>query len=126
MGRPPAEGYRRVAASGSARSSKTVLAAVIAGVKLRGSQAPRQTVRRSSSALSNLGRSACPAIPGMERNVTNPLIDRLIQAARPGWHDHAPTPAEIQRWEDDGGAILPDPPRRTERHHHDDIELAAA
>src|ERR1700686_3177910 len=77
-------------------------------MKVRGSQAPRQTVRRPSSALSNLGRRACPAIPGMERNVTNPFIDNLMKAARPGSHSHAPSPVEIQRWEDDGGAIFPD------------------
>jgi hypothetical protein len=47
----------------------------------------------------------------MERNVTNPFIDKLMQAARPGSHSHAPTPAEIQRWEDDGGAIFPDTSR---------------
>jgi hypothetical protein len=80
-------------------------------MKVRGSQAPRQTVRRPSSALSNLGRRACPAIPGMERKVTSPFIDNLMQAARPGSHSHAPNPAEIQRWEDDGGAIFPDTSR---------------
>ena len=64
----------------------------------------------------------------MERNVTNPFTDRLKQTSRPVTHSHAPTPAEIQRWENDGGAILPDkPPHRTERHHRDEhAELAAA
>jgi hypothetical protein len=64
----------------------------------------------------------------MERNVTNFFIDNLTQMPRRGSHSHAPTPAEIQRWEDDGGAILPDkPPHRTERHRRDDqAELAAA
>jgi hypothetical protein len=38
------------------------------------------------------------------------------------------TQIEIQRWEDDGGAILPDAPRRhRHEHHHDEVtELAAA
>jgi hypothetical protein len=64
----------------------------------------------------------------MERNVTNPFIDRLnqIPASRP--HSHDPAPAEIQRWEDDGGTVLPDPPpRQVEWHHRDEhAELAAA
>jgi hypothetical protein len=64
----------------------------------------------------------------MERNVTNPFIDRLERKARSGPHTHGPTPAEIQRWEDDGGAVRPDPrPRHTERHHHEPLgERAAA
>jgi hypothetical protein len=76
---------------------------------VRGLQAPRQTVPRPSSALSNLGRSPCPAIPGMERYVTNIFIDRRKQTARSAAHEHDPTPAEIQRWEDDGGAVSPPP-----------------
>jgi hypothetical protein len=63
----------------------------------------------------------------MERNVTNPFIDHLneVPASRP--HSHAPTPAEIQRWEDDGGAIRPDPRPDPERHRHEhEPELAAA
>jgi hypothetical protein len=63
----------------------------------------------------------------MERNVTNPFIERLNQvpASRP--HSHDPTPAEIQRWENDGGAVLPNPlPRREREHHSHEPELAAA
>jgi hypothetical protein len=70
-------------------------------------------------------------LPGhsrMERTVTNPFTDRLKQTSRPDTHSHAPSPAEIQRWENDGGSIHPDKPaRRTERHHRDEhAELAAA
>jgi hypothetical protein len=66
----------------------------------------------------------------MERNVTNPFIDRLnhIPASRP--HSHDPTPAEIQRWEDDGGAVQADASRLREsahRHCHEASgELVAA
>lgn len=65
----------------------------------------------------------------MERNVTNPFIDNLTQMPRRGSHSHAPTLAEIQRWEDDGGAVLPDVTtrRRYEPHlGHGIEELAAA
>jgi hypothetical protein len=48
----------------------------------------------------------------MERKVTNSFINHPNQKPRSGAHDHAPTAAEIQRWEDDGGAILPDQPQR--------------
>ncbi len=63
----------------------------------------------------------------MERNVTNRLIDRLSQVPVSRPHSHAPTRDEIQRWEDDGGAILPEPLTRPKRHRHsDEAELAAA
>jgi hypothetical protein len=71
----------------------------------------------------------------MERNVTNSSIDRLNNRAdrlnnriRPVAHEHAPTPTEIQRWEDDGGAILPDAPDRRVEQRHGRVEpkLAAA
>jgi hypothetical protein len=63
----------------------------------------------------------------MERKMTKLLIECPKPMARTASHVHGPTPAEIQRWEDDGGAILPDPPpRHAERHHRDDAELAAA
>ena len=44
--------------------------------------------------------------------MTLPLVDFLKQTGRSASHEHDPTPAEIQRWEDDGGALLPDPTPR--------------
>jgi len=44
----------------------------------------------------------------MERNVTNPVNDNLMQIARPSSHDHAATPAETQRLEDSGGVSFRD------------------
>ena len=48
----------------------------------------------------------------MERCVSNHLIKSLNQSGHSELHDHGPTAAEIQRWEDDGGAIAPDRPSR--------------
>jgi hypothetical protein len=63
----------------------------------------------------------------MERNVTNPSIDRLNKKPCSGAHTHAPTRDEIQRWEDDGGAILPEPLPQPERHsHREEAERVAA
>jgi uncharacterized protein YjiS (DUF1127 family) len=44
----------------------------------------------------------------MERNMTNPVNDNLMQIARPSSHDHAATPAETQRLEDSGGVSFRD------------------
>jgi hypothetical protein len=45
------------------------------------------------------------------------LIIPLIQFERPTvTADIGPTPVEIQRWEDDGGAVLPSPQRRASCH----------
>jgi hypothetical protein len=53
----------------------------------------------------------------------------LRHAACSASPNHGLTPIEMQRWEDDGGAILPDAPRR-HRHEphlgHEIEELAAA
>ena len=66
----------------------------------------------------------------MERNVTKHLIDCLKQAACSASPNRGLTPLEIQRWEDDGGAIPTDamPGRvRAERHRHEPVgELVAA
>ena len=68
----------------------------------------------------------------MERNVTNLFIDGLKQTARSAEHEHehGPTPAEIQRWEDDGGAVSPPPAptkKSAERHVREPLhELVAA
>ncbi len=54
--------------------------------------------------------------------------DCLNHAVRWAPPNRGLTQIEIQRWEDDGGAILPDAPRRhRHEHHHDEVtELAAA
>ena len=64
----------------------------------------------------------------MERNVTNPFTEYRTEPSRRPAHDRGPTPLELQRWEDDGGAVRPESsPRRAERHQHDlPRELAAA
>jgi hypothetical protein len=66
----------------------------------------------------------------MERNVTEHIIDCLKQAASSASPNHGLTALEIQRWEDDGGAVLANAtPRRegADRHLHDAVgELAAA
>jgi hypothetical protein len=66
----------------------------------------------------------------MERNMTRHLIDCLKQAACSASPNHGLTLIEIQRWEDDGGAIPTDAmPRRerVERHRHEPVgELVAA
>jgi hypothetical protein len=66
----------------------------------------------------------------MERNVTRHFIDCLKQAACSASPNHGLSPLEIQRWEDDGGAIPADAmPRRerAERHFHEPVgELVAA
>jgi hypothetical protein len=66
----------------------------------------------------------------VERNVTRPFIHHAKYAVCPASPRHGPTPIEIQRWEDDGGAVLADiAPRATcAGHHFDDPvgELAAA
>jgi hypothetical protein len=57
----------------------------------------------------------------MERNVTKHLIDCLKHAACSASPNHGLTLIEIQRWEDDGGAILAElTPRRdgADRHLH--------
>jgi hypothetical protein len=62
--------------------------------------------------------------------MTKHTIDHLKQAVCSASPNHGLTPIEIQRWEDDGGAI---PARRTarrqrrERHDHEEPhELIAA
>ena len=59
----------------------------------------------------------------MERNMTSPLFtttitDRWMQAARAASADHDLTPIEIQRWEDDGGAVGPEVRPRTKPSLH--------
>ena len=63
--------------------------------------------------------------------MTKHFTDCLKHAARAASPNHGLTLIEIQRWEDDGGAILADAAPRhaaTDRHlHHDEVgELAAA
>jgi uncharacterized protein YjiS (DUF1127 family) len=60
---------------------------------------PESETAGAAGSLSNLGRSACPAIPGMERNVTNPVNDNPMRIVRPDSHSHAPIAS-------DGGAVL--------------------
>jgi hypothetical protein len=64
----------------------------------------------------------------VKRNMTQYIIDCLKQAACSASPNHGLTPLEIQRWEDDGGAILTEatPCRaRTDGHHYEPIgELA--
>src|SRR5215469_14271507 len=72
-----------------------------------GRRLPVRRPRRPSSALANRGRGALPGQSGMERSVSNSLMRNLNRGAASGLHDHSPTEAEIQRWEDDGGAIAP-------------------
>jgi hypothetical protein len=64
----------------------------------------------------------------MERNVTNPFTEYGIQPSRRPSHNQAPTRLELQRWEDDGGAVRAEPSsRRAERHDRGwPAELAAA
>ena len=62
--------------------------------------------------------------------MTKHFTDCLKHTAGAASPNHGLTPVEIQRWEDDGGAVLPDAPRRVraDRHlHHDEVgELTAA
>ena len=62
--------------------------------------------------------------------MTKHFTDCLKHAAGSASPNHGLTLVEIQRWEDDGGAVLGDAPRRerADRHlHHDAVgELAAA
>jgi hypothetical protein len=64
----------------------------------------------------------------MERNVTNPFTEYRIEPSHRPAHDRGPTPLELQRWEDDGGAVFSDAsPRPAARHRHELLrELAAA
>jgi hypothetical protein len=53
----------------------------------------------------------------MERKMTNLIFPLTVRDQRStgtsfGSPGHEPTPLEIQRWEDDGGAILPEQSRR--------------
>jgi hypothetical protein len=49
--------------------------------------------------------------------VTKPFTEYRNQAADLGSPPRTPTAVEIQRWEDDGGAVDPGPSlRRVERH----------
>jgi hypothetical protein len=65
-----------------------------------------------------------------KRNMTTHTFDYLKQAVCSASPNHGLTLVEIQRWEDDGGAILAEPMARREAidlHLHDEIaELAAA
>jgi len=62
--------------------------------------------------------------------VTKHTIDCLKEAVCSASPNHGLTPIEIQRWEDDGGAVLAEPAMRRPRHvrhfHHEPHELAAA
>src|SRR4029077_15364958 len=78
-------------------------------VAVRGTQAPRQRRPPPSSALANLGRDTDPAVPGMERNMTKEIVEFG------GAPDRDVTLIELQRWEDDGGAALPDVTPRKKR-----------
>jgi hypothetical protein len=66
----------------------------------------------------------------VKRNMTQQIIDCLRHAACSASPNHGLTPLEIQRWEDDGGAILAEPPPRRARagdHDRECVgELAAA
>ena len=63
----------------------------------------------------------------MERNVTNPFTEYRNQIAGTALSENSPTWLELQRWEDDGGAVLPDLPRRgAERRHREPAEKLAA
>jgi hypothetical protein len=65
----------------------------------------------------------------VKRNMTRHIIDCLKHAACAATPNHGLTPLEIQRWEDDGGAILADiSPRRdrTGTHHHEPVGEWAA
>lgn len=65
----------------------------------------------------------------MERNVTNHNINCIKHAARSASPNHGLTLIEVQRWEDDGGAIpthrkrIHKPNQHVEQAEH---ELAAA
>jgi len=62
--------------------------------------------------------------------MTQRIIDCLKHAACSASPNHGLTPLEIQRWEDDGGAIVAHtarPRERTGEHHHEHAgELADA
>jgi len=65
----------------------------------------------------------------MERNMTKHTIDCLKDAVCSASPNHGLTLIEIQRWEDDGGAIPAGPtPRRQrcERHGHEEPHEAVA
>jgi hypothetical protein len=65
----------------------------------------------------------------VKRNMTQHIIDCLKQAACSASPNHGLTSLEIQRWEDDGGAILlgAAPGKSTERRLHEAVgELTAA
>ena len=83
-----------------------------------------------SSALLNSAAAPAPATTGVERNVTKPFIQHAEHAVCPASPKHGPTALDIQRWEDDGGAVFPDitPRSKCAEHHIDDrvVELAAA
>jgi hypothetical protein len=65
-----------------------------------------------------------------KRNMAKQIIDRLKHAACSASPNHGLTPLEIQRWEDDGGAVLGDVaprPEKADRRLHDEVgEMAAA
>ncbi|TMJ61620.1 MAG: hypothetical protein E6G81_04130 [Alphaproteobacteria bacterium] len=60
--------------------------------------------------------------------MTQHIIDCLTHAACSASPNHGLTPLEIQRWEDDGGAILAEPKRQRQRRdwhlHEAPYELA--
>jgi len=61
--------------------------------------------------------------------MTKFCIDDLKQHACSASPNHGLTPLDIQRWEDDGGAILAEPApwsRRAHRHRHDEMPQMAA
>jgi hypothetical protein len=66
----------------------------------------------------------------MERNVTELPIDYLRPEACCVSSNHGPTPIEIQRWDDNGGAIPPDLKLRRKRpswlFHEEPSELVTA
>ena len=64
----------------------------------------------------------------MERNMTTGLytttIDDRLPATCSAVSGHDVTPLDIQRWEDDGGAVLPDAmPRKQRSLRHPDAAL---
>jgi hypothetical protein len=72
-----------------------------------------------------------PAEPEMEkRNMAKQIIDCLKHAACSASPNHGLTPLEIQRWEDDGGAVLGDAaprPEKADRRVDNEVgEMAAA
>jgi hypothetical protein len=73
--------------------------------------------------------AVAPARPDQEWSapVTKLFTEYRNQTARLGSPERTPTAVEIQRWEDDGGAVGPEPSlRRVERRYDEPPEERAA